>query len=656
MRASVLASSLALLAIATGCGDDGCPSGPSAVCNPLGFDHCMSPWPSSAYELDDASTATGRRLDIPAGGLLVNANGDVVDPAPWNQADGFSAAAAIVVAFPGGIDGANLVDQAHFADSLTATSPTVLLDLTAMEQVAHFAELDVPAAATPDSQALYIRPAARLIGGHRYAVAIKKTLKAKGGAELPSPPGFQTLIDGKTSSHPLLERMRPRFGAVVAGLATVGLAPTDLVLAWDFTVASDTFVRRLATAARDRALTQLDATPSTVRIVDDLPPDGAIQRRLDGFFTAPLFLTQDGAYRAHTVLALDADGLPTYQKMYEAPFTAVIPSCAYTAKARVGMMLYGHGLNGTGTQAASGSVKDAAVAACVISIGTDMRGMSAPDIANIARALTNLNDAGEIFEVLVQGLANHVSLARAMETVFANDVFVCRAADAAATGCTTGASLVDPKKIYYYGLSQGHIFGTTVMAYTPTIRRGVLGVGGGNYSTMLERSNDWPTYRTILAGTYPDPFDIVLAISLFQQRWDFTETSGIANVVLAGTATGTPPKQILLHMAIGDEQVPNLATEWQARSMGIPVLKPASVYTPYGMTEATGPLSGSALVIMDGGAPTVPLTNEPALDTMMHNLTREQAASHRQIARFFATGEIVNECVGECYCAQAQCD
>jgi hypothetical protein len=185
----------------------------------------------------------------------------------------------------------------------------------------------------------------------------------------------------------------------------------------------------------------------------------------------------------------------------------------------------------------------------------------------------------------------------------------------------------------------------------------VVGVGGGNYSTMLERSTDWPTYKTILLGTYPDPFDVVLAINLFQQRWDQTETSGVANVVLAGAPLGSPSKQLLLHMAIGDDEVPNLATEWQARTMGIPALAPASAYTPYGMTAMTGPIvGGSALVIMDGGAPPVPLTNEPAPETGMHNLTRTQAASRRQIKHFFETGEIVNECAGACLCAMHQCD
>lgn len=168
------------------CGDDGggAPFPVPAECNPLGGGHCMEPWPSSVYELADATSATGVRLAIPVGGLLTNSNGDKVDPAPWNKADGFSAAAAIVTAFPGGVDDSNLVDQLHFADSLTATSPTVLLDLTTGERVAHFAELDVTAASTPDSEALYIRPAARLTAGHRYGVAIRKSLKAKSGGAL----------------------------------------------------------------------------------------------------------------------------------------------------------------------------------------------------------------------------------------------------------------------------------------------------------------------------------------------------------------------------------------------------------------------------------------------------------------------------------------
>ena len=660
MRAVAASLALASCAVLAACGgDDGLTLPVDDRCNPLGHDHCMAPWPSSVFEVDDATAATGHRLAIPAGTLIPNIDGISADPTPWNRADGFSAAAAIVTAFPGGVDPANLVDQTRFADSLGEASPTVLLDLTTGERVAHFAEVDVPAAATPDDQALYLRPAARLIGGHRYAVGLRTSLRSKAGGPLPRSAGFQAILDGEVTSHPLLERARPRLEAAVAALEAAGIPRAELLAAWDFTVASDEHVRRWTTAARDRALTELGRNPQTVRVVSDQPVDtGAqIRRRIDGFITAPLFLSQDGAYAPGTDLVIGSDGLPAYQKMYEIPFTAIIPACAYRATAPVGMMIYGHGLNGSGDQTAGGDVRATAADACVIAAGTDMRGMSSRDLGNIARALTDISHGGEIFDVLIQGVVNHLALAHAMQTVLNDQLFVCRAEDAGPTGCTAGTKLGAPDQIFYYGLSQGHIFGTTHVAYLPMVKRGVLGVGGGNYSTMLERSTDWPTYRTILLGAYPDPFDVVMAINLFQQRWDQTETSGVANVVLAGTATGVPPKQLLLHMAIGDDEVPNLATEWQARTMGIPVLSPASPYVPYGLTAATGPLaSGSALVIMDGGAPPVPLTNEPAPESGMHYLTRSQAASRRQIKHFFETGEIVNECAGACMCAAGQCD
>jgi len=37
-----------------------------------------------------------------------------------------------------------------------------------------------------------------------------------------------------------------------------------------------------------------------------------------------------------------------------------------------------------------------------------------------------------------------------------------------------------------------------------------------------------------------------MAVGLFQMRWDKVEGSGVANSVLAGTATGVPPKQIII--------------------------------------------------------------------------------------------------------------
>ncbi len=74
-----------------------------AQCNPLGINHCMTPWPNSVFEVADATTATGRHLAIPDTTLPSNFADVQVDPAGWNLADGFSPAAPMVMSFPGGV-------------------------------------------------------------------------------------------------------------------------------------------------------------------------------------------------------------------------------------------------------------------------------------------------------------------------------------------------------------------------------------------------------------------------------------------------------------------------------------------------------------------------------------------------------------------------
>ncbi len=612
-------------------------------CNPLGANACMTPWPSSAFEVDDPSTPTGRRLAIRAGTLPVNIDDLTTDPAGWNVADGFSPAAPMVMSFPGGVSPEGLPPVDNFNLSLAADSPTVILDMTTGERVAHFAEVDAQADSL-DAQALMLRPAARLVGGHRYAVAITSRVLAADGEELPVPPGFAALRDGKSTDHELLEDMRPRFGDVLAALETAGFPADDLVVAWDFTVASDSFIRRDMTAARDRAVSAMAAHPLAYTITSDEPAAGTIRRTITGTVEAPLLLTNMGRFTFGTRIARDAEGLPAVQGFYRIPFTAVVPACAYTSLVPVGMVIYGHGLMGDSGETSGGVQRTTASELCMVFVGTDMRGMSTMDLPAVAGALNEITRSDEVFEVLHQGIVNHVALVTAMRTTFADTLFV----DAA----QSNKKLVDATRVYYYGLSQGAIFGTAVMAYEPTVTRAVLGVGGANYSMLLDRSNDWPTYRTILQGAYPDSLDVTLAINLFQMRWDKVEGSGISNTVLAGP----PAKQLLMQIALGDEQVPNLGSYWQARTMGIPVVGPSPT-TPWGLTVQTSPItSGSALVIMDGGAPPVPRTNVPAPDSGMHSLTRTQAATRRQIGEFFSTGQIVNQCAGACVCQSGACD
>jgi hypothetical protein len=289
------ASTLALAAAACGGGDAELETPPP--CNPLGGASCITPWPSALYEIDDPGTRTGRRLAIPEDALPTNSDAIRVSPAPFNAQDGFSAAAPMVTAFSTGVDPGNLVHFSNYAASVTAASPTVIVDMASGELVHHFAELDAPAAGDPARQALYIRPAAMLKGGTRYAVAIKRTLRARGGGELPIPEGFQAILDDRRTDHALLEQARPRYAEIFAALEAHGIARTDLVTAWDFTTGSREAVRADVLDARDAALAAMGAMGAnlTFSVTSDMPSsDPRIARRIDGQFDVPLLLSQGG--------------------------------------------------------------------------------------------------------------------------------------------------------------------------------------------------------------------------------------------------------------------------------------------------------------------------------------------------------------------------
>jgi hypothetical protein len=613
----------------------------------------VTPWPSAVYETDDTSTVTGRRLDIPAGALPKNYDGVEVSPALFNGQDGFSSAAPLLVAFETGVDPANLPSFHDFTQSLMASSPTVLIDMSTGELVPHWAELDVRGADDPANQALYIRPAAMLKRGTRYVAAIKTTLKAKDGGPLPISEGFQALVDGEATSHPLLEKVRPRYEDIFAALAAHDIAKQDLVVAWDFTTRSREQTQADLLDARTATLAALgDGSGLSYTVTEsETPGDTRFATEIHGTYEAPL-LMNDTATRADadgTVgatpgmsLARDAGGKPMVIGKASWPFTAMIPQCALDAASPVPAIVYGHGLLGTAEdQVPSGGPRNAAAEVCAILIGTDMFGMSQQDIPNVALALNDGNDGPLVFDALVQGMMNHVALVQQTRSVLATapDVF-------AKSG---GGSLIDPDRIYYYGISQGGIMGGTFCAIDPVIERCVLQVNGINYSLLLERSADWPTYRTPLLGAFDTPLLVTLMINLMQNEWDRTEPTAVADVLTGSGFPDTPAKQVFMQVALGDTQVPNLGSEYQARTMGIPLILP-SPYTPFGLTATSEPARNGVIYYDFGVTGTVPDTNEAPPDNDVHSQIRNKGATQAMIKHFYETGEIINTCTAPAGC------
>ena len=78
-------------------------------CDPLDPAQCMLPYPNDWFTKPDATSATGRRLDLNVLAMPRNAAGKPIEPQEWNRSDGFSAGAQILTLVPGMTKNADLV-------------------------------------------------------------------------------------------------------------------------------------------------------------------------------------------------------------------------------------------------------------------------------------------------------------------------------------------------------------------------------------------------------------------------------------------------------------------------------------------------------------------------------------------------------------------
>jgi hypothetical protein len=198
--------------------------------------------------------------------------------------------------------------------------------------------------------------------------------------------------------------------------------------------------------------------------------------------------------------------------------------------------------------------------------------------------------------------------------------------------------------------------GGAVTAVAQDWTRAVLGVPAMNYSTLLQRSTDWDTYKAIFDPAYPDPTDNVLTLGIVQMLWDRGEANGYAQHLTRDPYPDTPNHQVLMHEAFGDHQVANIATEVEARSLGARVHRPALAdgrssarHQLWGMEELSGQYDGSAIVVWDSGSPAPPAGNvAPREGEDPHGDPRASKEAREQKSDFLKrNGRVVDVCSGQ---------
>lgn len=630
-----------------------------AGCNPLSMDACVLPIPSSVWERADRATVTKVRLNLPEETLpAVTSRGERIplDPTPYNELDGWSPATSVFLTFKEPVNPVNLVRYDNLAASLTPTSSTVILDAETGERVVHWAELDMndapPTQRGPTpylGRGLLIRPAGLLKSSHHYIIAITTDLKPASGGTFTPPPAFTALRDDELTDHPVVERLRPRYEGIFATLAKAGVPKNKLLLAWDFTTGSDDANFRDLLAMRAQALAALGESGiayTITKTTESKDPSAPILLKIEGTFTSPLFLEDKGALTRITCvpkvkgdcpipgLNRGPDGLPKQYGVWERPFLLLIPRAAILDTLPV--VQFGHGLLGGTAEMLSGYNQRVSQELRFAQVGSPLTGMNAMDIEAVAAALVNFNRFPAIVRRVQQGLVDWLALARTLKKI---------AADPAVQ--VNGRPAFDPQQVHYYGISQGGIFGGAYMGFTPDIEKGVLNVGAGAWSLMMNRSTNWKTYGRIMHTGYASYLDKQIVIVLSQNMWDLVDPIRFAPHLLANPLSATPAKKILYQVAVNDSQVPYQASEKMARAMGIKLIVPSAKHV-YGLVTTNENTSGYTVWDEHPEPPVYEENIPPESDNGTHGSIRDLPELKAQIRRFlFEDGMVVNTCNGK---------
>ena len=621
-------------------------------CDPLDKRMCLLPFPNDLYTVPDASTATGRRVSLRREWLPANKEGVSPNPQELNRNDGFSVGQAALLKVPGiDLTKTGAAPLNDIGASLDADAPIVVIDADTGERHPIFAELDanIPAAQQAADQLLFIRPAVNYTAGHRYIVALRN-LKNGAGTTIPAPSSFTFYRDGDSGlGVGAAEARRPHMDQIFSELDSAGIAEDDLYLAWDFTVASTENTTGRMLSIRDRALASLGgkAPKFTVTETTANPADG-VAKRVVGTFQVPLYLTGDGS--PGNAFDTASNGLPKRNGTYVASFDCELPTLASGTSARG--VVYGHGLFGDRTEVRSGSqqamVRDHDMAYCA----TDWIGMSDADVGNAANILKDVTTFPTLADRSQQGILDTIFLGRLMITA---DGFV----SSPAFQHHGTQPVLDTSNLFYDGNSQGGIIGGAYVAVSPDVSAGVLGVAGMNYSSLLERSVDFDPFFAIMKANYPHAVDRVLGLQLIQMLWDRAETDGYAAHLTDDPLPGSGANRVLIHTAVGDQQVAPFTAEIEARTAGIPVHRPMygdgrtmDVDPGWGLSSIEYPSSGSGLVIWDSGSPLAPLANvPPRAGHDPHEDPRHAPDAQAQKDQFLRTGGTLVD-----VCSAAPCE
>ncbi len=621
---------------------------PLETCDSLDPEVCAFPWPSNLYLAPDETQSTGYQIRFDEESLPANSQNNHISPHVFEHLDGFDLGVPIMARFPD-LDASDIPHEYQIEDSLDDDAQVLLFAVQGdeLERIPYFAELDGSEEDTA-KKTLFVRPALILENDTRYVVAFRNLIDLDGDPIEPSE-SFRALRDGDTDDDAILQHRQERFDEVFELLEDADVDRQSLTLAWDFVTASSDALHGPMRHIRDDAMDWADEHGIEWTIEEmtefspdpddpELPFDAHIALDFDATIEVPQYLESYDAVPGAMALHRNDDGVISRNGTRLTNIRVRIPHQAIDGD-DMGVILFGHGLFGTRDMIDEEKLGEVAEDFGYIMMGADLLGMSTDEVEFAAHGASDLTHFTVVTDLLHQGLLQYLLAART-----AGDEFTT------IDPITSRNISVDSDDVYYFGASQGGIFGHTFMALTPNVQRGYLGVPGNNFSTLLQRSQSFGYVNEAMSLWYPSVVDRNINVAAMSLMWSTVEAVSFARHIRHDPFDGDP-RDVLLVIAKGDYQVATITNENTARSdIGIPLLENYDVdRQPFGAEVVSYPHQGSGTILFDFGNPWPPPGNLPPSDGLgdPHGRIVEVDDLELQIDSFFRDGQIIDICGGE---------
>lgn len=669
-RVAAMAGLLSAGFLMNACSDDGNDDGPSVDlsdaspdCDAIDPFACSFPWPSNQFLAEDSTTETGLRLRF--GATSLPKSKVQIDPTSFEILDGYGVSTPVMFYFQN-LDLSTLASELNMAASMTADSATLLFKVNAdgsLTQVPHWVEGDLREKSV-DKRHTILHPAVILEEATQYIVVLRN-LKNTDGVAIERSPAFDQLVRGKGGKHTVLANRQAHFDSMFDLLKAHGIAKDSVTLAWDFTTASSNALHGKMLSIRDQTLATVgedgpEMTFTEIKDFQNTDPgapnfntETAVEFR--GTFKTPLYMVESGN---GWVFNLNAAGEVEQNGWKNEDFYIHVPWSAVGATADpAGLMQYGHGLLGRGSQVFGGFNKRIAQEYNYIHFGSDWTGMSEDDLSSLIAVMNDFTKSRQLTDNLHQGISEFVSLARGMMKRFGTMPEVI-----------SRDIQIDDERIFYNGISQGGIFGATYVAVSTDIDLGHLGVPGQNYNLLLQRSVDFDIYDTLIKAAYKTPLNTAIVLATLQNLWDMADPASYYRHLSEDPFPGNNKKYVLLAPALGDYQVSPLTNLVAANSdLGLAVMDGwgrdiAHMGLQTQAYETNGTIyKGSAVVLWNLGNPWPAPGNITPVDEGMdpHGTPRYFHNHQEQMMHFLESGgEVIDVCNGNgCnYTRNATCE